>query len=80
MRNNRTRTLFFLFLILLHLHSTSPLHVASAKPQSRKLPLSANSLSVDTAGSRGCTVQPETAVRNGLRKRPPTASNPSHNK
>ncbi|KAK6164239.1 hypothetical protein DH2020_001103 [Rehmannia glutinosa] len=48
--------------------------------QSRKLLISVNSLSVNKGLLSGAMVEPEKAVENGLRKRPPTSSNPTQNK
>ncbi|KAL1550352.1 hypothetical protein AAHA92_18326 [Salvia divinorum] len=81
MSNNHTTKFVFLFFILLpSLLSTSAVHPANAKPLWRKLLLSSNSLFVTKAKSSGSTLEPEKAMENGPRKRPPSASNPTQNK
>ncbi|KAL8494227.1 hypothetical protein ACS0TY_025138 [Phlomoides rotata] len=65
--------------MILHLHSAA-VHLSNA---SRKLlvNVSVNSLSVNKGKLEGSmVVEPEKAVENGLRKKPPTSSNPTQNK
>lgn len=76
---NNKATIFVLFFMILHLHSAAN---ANSKLGSRKLlvNVSVNSFSVNKGKLKGAMVEPEKAVENGLRKKPPTSSNPTQNK
>ncbi|GFP94407.1 hypothetical protein PHJA_001585100 [Phtheirospermum japonicum] len=61
-------------------HETENHVIFGDKIHSRKLLISVNSISTNKGMLSGTMVEPEKAVRNGLRAKPPTSSNPNHNK
>lgn len=82
MQITRAHLLLLFLLMMLHLHSCSGVHIEAenhAIPRdeigSRKLLIALNKGKL-----RGVMVEPQKAVVNGLRKRPPTSPNPSHNR
>ncbi|EYU46321.1 hypothetical protein ABFS82_04G053500 [Erythranthe guttata] len=92
MRNNHNKTLVFLVSVLLilfldsttcfatHLSHKDAVFREKNQYYSRKLMIvSANTLPVSKGNPGEAMVEPEKAVVNGLRKKPPTASNPTQN-
>ncbi|KAL8055415.1 hypothetical protein ABFX02_04G054100 [Erythranthe guttata] len=91
MRNNHNKTLVFLVSVLLilfldsttcfatHLSHNDAVSRERNQYYSRKLIVSANTLPVSKGNPGEAMVEPEKAVVNGLRKKPPTASNPTQN-
>ncbi|PIN18967.1 hypothetical protein CDL12_08370 [Handroanthus impetiginosus] len=77
MKKINHKTFLLLFLLFLYLQTSSSLGNEKLLP--RKLMVSSNSLSVNKGKLSGSMVEPEKAVENGLRKRPPSSSNPTQN-
>ncbi|KAL8029306.1 hypothetical protein ABFS82_14G213400 [Erythranthe guttata] len=81
MKNNSKIVFVLLVLILLHLQyaATSARHVHHGKRHPiRKSGVDVNSFSVSKGKLSGA--HQEKTMENGLRKKPPSSSNPSHNK
>lgn len=78
MRNNKRIAFLLVLVMLLHLHtSCASVH---GDLHSRKLLVSMNSVPVDKGKLSGARDGPERAIENGLRRKPPSSSNPTHNK
>lgn len=60
-------------------HGMENLLPSEGRIHSRKLAGSVNSLSLSKGKLSGAMVEPEKAVENGLRQRPPSSSNPTQN-
>ncbi|PIN03958.1 hypothetical protein CDL12_23514 [Handroanthus impetiginosus] len=90
MKNSHNTSLFLLSILLfLHLDTCVAVHISQEtenhvlfreKIQSRKLLISVNSFSGNIGKMSGSMVEPEKAVENGLKERPPSSSNPIQNK
>lgn len=85
MQITRAHLLLLFLLMMLHSHSCSAVHMASNEAENHAIPrdeIGSRKLliAVNKGKLRGVMVEPQKAVVNGLRKRPPTSSNPSHNK
>lgn len=72
--------LFFCLLMLYAMCFSTTETVHSGRFQSRRLLESASSLSANFKKMNGAMMEPEKTVTNGLRRQPPSSSNPTQNK
>ncbi|KAL1539595.1 hypothetical protein AAHA92_24057 [Salvia divinorum] len=71
-----------LVLLMLHLHSCCGVRMISYEAETRRVGIGSRKMlvAVNRGKLKGVVVEPQKAVVNGLRKRPPTSSNPRHNR